>query len=134
MENYAQELRRESRDSMQHFYWYWTTLSGGTLALLLNFIKDINPINDFAIKILLTYGIIFILAALVFSPVRNFLHAYIVSKTAAFQNISKEEAKHFPKIHMWLMVAVRILMLLSILLYIFGLVLVARAVFELFLK
>lgn len=135
------KLSKEARTSHEKFHWHWSILAGVTLTIVINFIRDIEQVDE-PLKVLVRFAIIFILLSLIFSPLRNLLSISIVSETARYYQLSsmravvdtkKERNKTFwrSKIKSFF---VDIFALLSILLYILGLILMACVLIESFLN
>ncbi|HAU07765.1 MAG: hypothetical protein UW46_C0004G0058 [Candidatus Yanofskybacteria bacterium GW2011_GWF1_44_227] len=128
------KLLEESRSSHEKFHWNWTFLSGGTLTLLIGFIERISPIDNPSLRLLARYSIIFMIAALVLSPIRNLLSALIVGKMASIESMStRKEILSFFNDAKIVGFFVNVIALLSICLYILGLSIMSYVAISTFL-
>ncbi len=129
------EIKKETRTMTDKFFWNWTMLSGATLVLLFNFINDIGPIN-FLIREYLRFAILFILISFIFSPLRNFLSNDITARLNLIGSTThdKDGGVSLVKGAKILSFFRNIFSLLSVVFYIFGLILIALTVNILYLS
>lgn len=127
------QISKETRNNTDKFYWYWSTFSGGTLVLLFNFINNIESI-DLISKTALRFCSWFILLSFILGPLRNFLNNYItVNLNLIDTSQDKDDGRTLKGRANKLSFFRNIFGLLSIVLYIFGLLLVTMVVNILFL-
>lgn len=80
----------ESRDSRRYkdkFHYNWAILSGATLSIAINFIKDFQNLNVINLLII-KFSLIFIACSLILPLLRNFISAYLTGKSLHINSLT----------------------------------------------
>ena len=127
------ELKRESRITTEKFYWHWSILAGGTLTLLVGYLKDIGPLPD-NLATLFRWGLIGVLLSLIFAPLHNLFSSFILNAYAHSKN-NETDIPHrvFEKRIQFLSVIKDCIGGLSIFVYAAGLIAITYVFIELYL-
>jgi len=141
-EKLIRQLEAEARERHDQFNWYWTGLAGATLTLLFNFISSGKNIHNSGTEILLREAIVFISCALIFAPLANLLGGVLTGWTSLSMRRKKDETieEHNRRVALLYRNGKRLsfvrncLALLSIGLYILGIVCIGIVMNALFLS
>ncbi|MDD5289937.1 MAG: hypothetical protein PHT40_01900 [Patescibacteria group bacterium] len=80
----------ESRKGRDRFHWYLATLSAATLALVIKFVSEINPINDLVSICYIKISLWCLVGTIILSPIRNLLSYDITSLIAQYEDTKNE--------------------------------------------
>ena len=90
------ELKRESRITIEKFFWHWSILAGGTLTLLVGYLKDISPLPH-TLALLFRWGLVGVLLSLILAPLSNLFSSFVISRYAHLKDPEEEDVERLEK-------------------------------------
>jgi len=80
---------RDSRRYKDSFHYNWSILSGVTLTISINFIKDFQDL-DLCTALLLRTALVFLTFSLILPLLRNFISAYLTGKSGFITKLTTQ--------------------------------------------
>src|SRR3989338_3982945 len=123
------EITKESRQSHEKFHQHWSILAGGSLTVLIAFVKDFASSANYVAREAFFFALLFFILSLVLSPLRNFASTLLVGLMGDSVGKSKEEVQSIYRDGRFLAIFCNVCGLLSIGAYILGMIVVTYSLY-----